>query len=306
MRLRNRLGITAWVLCSAASFTFALVPFASGAGQSSLLPNRTTAAPAKTLEREIGARGLATDITQPAPSNLKPPTGTEVDETIQTSKDSGQPISRTQSWDEPLDTLNELHLEVTAFPSHQWQVAFWVLPNASVGCAMFGRTMYDQRGRALKSEFWRNDSGLKITGGAEFPTDLYPEAVPAIALPRSLNRMKLGGAGRINQQITPYGYIDLMVTVNDAEPLNVPAGRFSAVRVKSQPNVATILPSWPHFILDIVSPFVPKTTYYFDANPPYRFLRKDQEGTPMIGGPEATTQLVRYYVEGTTASASAR
>src|SRR5207248_2199856 len=102
---------------------------------------------------------------------IAPPSGTEVDETEQIAKQDGQTISQTRAWTEE-STNYALHIELTTFPSRQSQVAFWVLPNHSAGCLIFGRTMYDTDGRALQSEFWRNDRQLKITGAADFPPDL--------------------------------------------------------------------------------------------------------------------------------------
>lgn len=154
----------------------------------------------------------------------------------------------------------------------------------------------------LQSEFWRNDRQLRITGSADFPPDLYPEALPAIAVLRAVDFSHQGASGKIDQQISPYGFVDQRVTVRESNPLQVPAGRFEAVRVDSQPNASSILPTWPRFTLGIVTPFLPQATYYFQAEPPHRLLRKEQAGTPFIGGPEAVTELVRYYIAGATAS----
>lgn len=261
---------------------------------------RNAASTGDSIEGTLTSRGL---LGNPAasPSTVEPPTGTEVDETVQRTKRDGKTISRMRAWTEELNN-SSLHVELTSFPTRQSQVAFWVLPNGSRGCSMFGRTMYDSNRRPLQSEFWRNDRQLKITGGADFPPDLYPEALPAIALLRVVDFMHQGGSGKIDQQVSPYGFVDQQVTVKDSHQLQVPAGRFEAVRVDSQPNASSILPSWPRFTLGVVSPFLPQTTYYFQAGPPHRLLRKEQAGTPFIGGPEAITELVRYYIVGTTAS----
>jgi hypothetical protein len=207
-------------------------------------------------------------------------------------------MSRTRAWTEELNRANTLHVEVTSYPSEQSQVAFWVLPRNSRGCTIFGRTMYNTSGTPLKSEFWRNDRQLKITGAAEFPADLYPEAVPAIALLRVVDAVRQGGSGKINQQVSPYGFVELQISVENAETLEVPAGRFAAVRFASQPIVSSILPSWPRFTQQIVSRFMPQSTYYFEAAPPHRVLRIENAGTTFIDGPEATTELVRYYIAG--------
>ena len=253
------------------------------------------------VESLLASRGLLSSGFAGRTSTIEPPTGTEVDETVQTAKQDGKTISRMRSWTEELNN-SALHIEVTSFPTRQSQVAFWVLPDKSPGCSIFGRTMYDTNHRALQSEFWRNDSQLKITGSADFPSDLYPEALPALALLRAIDFTRPGSSGRIDQQISPYGFVDQQVTVKESNPLQVPAGRFAAVRVDSQPNASSILPTWPRFMLGVVTPFLPQSTYYFQAAPPHRLLRKEQAGTPFIGGPEAVTELVRYYIAGATAS----
>jgi hypothetical protein len=252
------------------------------------------------IERVLAARGLLGNNLATSAATIEPPSGTEVDETVQTAKQDGKTISRTRSWTERLDN-DALHVELTRFPTSQSQVAFWVLPNDSGGCLMFGRTMYDRNGRPLQSEFWRNDRQLRITGAADFPTDLYPEALPAVALLRVIDFAHQDVLGKIDQQVSPYGFVDQQVTIKDSAPIEVPAGRFAAVRVDSAPNASSILPSWPSFTLGVVSRFLPQTTYFFQADPPHRLLRKEQAGTPFIGGPEATTELVRYYVAGVTA-----
>ena len=253
------------------------------------------------LEGMLAARGLVGSNLAANPPFIAPPTGAEVDETEQRAKQDGQTISQTRAWTEELNK-NALHIELTSFPSRQSQVAFWVLPNNSPGCLIFGRTMYDTNGRPLQSEFWRNDRQLKITGAADFPSDLYPEALPAIALTRVVDVSHRGASGKIDQQVSPYGFVDQQVTVGDSNPVDVPAGRFSGVRIDSQPNASSILPTWPRLTLGAVSPFLPQTTYYFQADTPHRLLRKEQAGTPFIGGPEGVTELVRYYVAGTRAT----
>jgi hypothetical protein len=251
------------------------------------------------IEQILASRGLlGGDSASRAP--IAPPTGVEVDETVQRGKQDGKMISRTRSWTEELNH-NALHVELTSFPGRQTQVAFWVFPDDSRGCLMFGRTMYGTDGHQLVSEFWRNDRELRITGAEDFPADLYPEAIPAVALLRVVDSMHPGSAGKIDQQVSPYGFVDQQVSVQGADEVEVPAGRFDAVRIDSQPNASTILPSWPRFTLGVVATFLPQTTYYFQAAPPHRLLRKEQVGTPFIGGPEAITELVHYYTAGETA-----
>lgn len=253
------------------------------------------------LDGLLASRGLVGGNLAAHAPMIAAPSGTEVDETEQRSKQDGQTISQTRAWTEELDN-NVLHVELTSFPSKQSQIAFWVLPNDSAGCLIFGRTMYDANGRPLQSEFWRNDRQLRITGAADFPPDLYPEALPAIAVTRVVDVSHRGASGKIDQQVSPYGFLDQQVIVGDSNQMQVPAGRFTAVRIDSQPNASSILPTWPRFTLGAVSPFLPQTTYFFQADPPHRLLRKEQAGTPFIGGPEGITELVRYYNAGTTAS----
>jgi len=76
----------------------------------------------------------------------------------------------------------------------------------------------------------------------------------------------------------------------------VPAGKFSALKVTAQVDVATMMPNWPHFILHVIKPAVPKDTLYFQSTAPFRLLK--QEGPIFVGGPEVTTELIRFYVAG--------
>ncbi|MGH7915953.1 MAG: hypothetical protein ACREQE_00675 [Candidatus Binataceae bacterium] len=257
------------------------------------------------LEQALEARGLLGLNRTSGVSAFTPPVGVEVDDTVQRARGSSEVISHSSAWSEELRG-DVLHVELTSFPSGQYQVEFWLLPPNSHGCKMFGRIMYDTQGRPTESVFWRNGKGLKITGAADFPKDLYPKEVPAVAVPRALNdSMDDGAQAVINQQVTPFGYVDLHLHVSGAAPVETPAGKFPAVKVESQADIATLLPGWPHFLFHVVSPFIPRTTYYFEAHAPYRLLVKEQEGTPLIGGPEANTELVRYYIEGATADAAA-
>ncbi len=60
------------------------------------------------------------------------------------------------------------------------------------------------------------------------------------------------------------------------------------------------MPSWPGFVLSVISKFVSTNTCYFDSHAPHRMLR--QEGTLAARGPEATTELLRFYIAGTQAN----
>ena len=76
----------------------------------------------------------------------------------------------------------------------------------------------------------------------------------------------------------------------------MPAGTFSALKVSAKVDIATVMPNWPRFVLQVIKPVIPKNTLYFEAAPPYRLLK--QEGTTFVGGPEVTTELVRFYTAG--------
>jgi len=49
-------------------------------------------------------------------------------------------------------------------------------------------------------------------------------------------------------------------------------------------------------MLHIIKPAVPKDTLYFESTAPFRLLK--QEGPIYVGGPEVTTELVRFYTAG--------
>lgn len=266
---------------------------------------------AQSSQEEIGKILAARGLTSAPASNktaeiVTPPSGVEVDERVQIDR-NGQQMSRIKAWDEAVGN-DVLHVQVDALPTRQRSVAYWLFPKDR-GCAMFGWTMYDSDGRPLKSSYWRNDPALKVTGGANFPADLYPDTVPPEAFLRVLAIPREGAQGSIRQQISPYGLLGQNVDVEAAEKVSVPAGTFDALKVSVTPQVGSLMPSWPGFVLKVIGNFVPRSTFYFEAKAPYRLLR--QEGTLAAGGPEVITQLERYYIEGAraandgTASASA-
>jgi hypothetical protein len=261
-----------------------------------------TPARAQSSPEEIGKMLQARGLTAAPASNktadiMAPPAGVEVDERVQTDH-NGQEISRIRAWDEPMGG-DVLHVQVDMLPTQQRSVAYWVFPKSG-GCAMFGWTMYDNNGRPLKSSYWRNDPALKVTGGANFPPDLYPDTVPPEAFLRVLGTPKPGASGSIRQQISPYGLLGQDVNLQTTEKISVPAGTFDAYKVSVIPQVGSLMPSWPGFVLKVIGNFVPRSTYYFEAKAPYRLLK--QEGTLAAGGPEVITRLQRYYVEGAQAS----
>ncbi len=223
-----------------------------------------------------------------------PPSGTEVDEARQSVSASGQVLMQIKSWNESVGD-DTVHIELTALPGKQYAVGFWVFPQHRAGCAMFGWTLYD-RGRALKSTFWRNDPALRLAGASQLPLDLYPDTIPAMAFLRALGAPRDGAAGTLHQQLSPYSYVGQEVYAAGTERVRVPAGEFSALRVTARADVGTLMPNWPGFVLHIVKPFVPGNTLYFQSTPPYRLLR--QQGTAFVGGPEVTTELIRFYTAG--------
>ena len=189
-----------------------------------------------------------------------------------------------------------IHIEVTTLSTYQFQVAFWLFPNHRKGCTMYQWTLYDH-GRALQSAFWRNDAAvLRLAGAADLPHDLYPDSVPWVAFLRVLDAPRNGAEGMLHQQITPYSYVGQEVWVAGSEQVSVPAGTFAALKVTAKVDIATIMPNWPRFVLQVIKPVIPKNTLYFEASPPYRLLK--QEGTTFVGGPEVTTELLRFYIAG--------
>jgi hypothetical protein len=266
---------------------------AMGMSASETGPNSAPGAPEAWLVSR-GLLGSAMFGEQSRHDLIVPPSGVEVDETRQTESLTGQVLMQLKSWNEMVGD-DTIHIEVTTLPSHQYEVAFWQFPNHRPGCAMFQWALYDG-GRALQSRFWRNDTTLQLTGARNLPVDLYPDAVPWTAFLRVLDAPREGSSGRLNQQITPYNYVGQEVAVNGTELISVPAGSFSALKVTAQVDVATMMPNWPRFVLHIINPVVPKNTLYFQATAPYRLLK--QKGPTFVGGPEVTTELVRYYTAG--------
>ena len=186
---------------------------------------------------------------------------------------------------------------MTTLSTHQFEVAFWLFPNHRKGCTMYKWTLYDH-GRALQSAFWRNDAAvMRLAGAADLPHDLYPDSVPWVAFLRVLSAPRDGAQGMIHQQITPYSYVGQEVWAAGSEQVSVPAGTFSALKVSAKVDITTIMPNWPRFVLQVIKPVIPKNTLYFQAAPPYRLLK--QEGTTFVGGPEVTTELIRFYTAGT-------
>jgi hypothetical protein len=249
------------------------------------------------MDSWLMARGLigrARFGEQSGPGFMSPPSGVEVDETSQSVNATGQELMRVKAWNETVGD-DTVHIEVSTLPDHQYEVGFWLLPNHQSGCTMFQWTLFE-KGRALQSRFWRSDARPKLTGAPDLPNYLYPDAVPWMAFLRVLDAPREGAEGTLNQQITPYNYVGQDVTVGRVENVTVSAGSFSAFKVTAQVDVGTMMPNWPHFILHIIKPAVPKDTLYFESTAPFRLLK--QEGPIYVGGPEVTTELIRYYTAG--------
>jgi hypothetical protein len=244
----------------------------------------------------LGLIGNAMISEQSGADIMTPPPGTEVDETRQTANLTGEVLNQVKSWNE---TKNDdtIHVEVTTLSTNQFEVAFWLFPNHRKGCTMYKWTLYDH-GRALQSAFWRNDAAvMRLAGAADLPHDLYPDSVPWVAFLRVLSAPHDGAEGMIHQQITPYSYVGQEVWAAGPEQVSVPAGTFSALKVSAKVDITTVMPNWPRFVLQVIKPVIPKNTLYFEAAPPYRLLK--QEGTTFVGGPEVTTELIRFYTAGT-------
>jgi hypothetical protein len=239
-----------------------------------------------------GLIGNAMITAQSGAGIMTPPPGTEVNETRQTANLTGEVLNEVKSWNERKND-DTIHIEVTTLSTTQFEVAFWLFPNHRKGCTMYKWTLYDH-GRALQSAFWRNDAAvLRLAGAADLPHDLYPDSVPWVAFLRVLDAPREGGEGMIDQQITPYSYVGQEVWVAGSEQVTVPAGTFSALKVTAKVDITTIMPNWPRFVLQVIKPVIPKNTLYFEAASPYRLLK--QEGTTFVGGPEVTTELIRFY-----------
>ncbi len=263
-----------------------------------VLPAGTESAAGGTVDAWLVTQGLiGTGMVgeQTGHEMMTPPPGVEVDETRQTENKTGEVLLQVKSWNEIVGD-DTVHIEVTTLPTYQFEVGFWLLPNHRHGCTMYQWTLYDH-GRALQSTFWRNDAAvMRLAGAVDLPHDLYPDMAPWMAFLRTLNAPRDGATGELHQQITPYSYVGQQVWVVDTEQISVPAGRFSALKLIAQVDIATVMPNWPRFVLHVIEPVVPTNTLYFQAAPPYRLLK--QEGTAFLGGPEVTTQLIRFYVAG--------
>jgi hypothetical protein len=289
----------AWILLAAMTFYAALAVIwpAVGHADAAQSPGTESSAGGVTdawlVNRGLIGHGLIGD--QSGLDLMTPASGVEVDETRQTEDRTGQVLMQVKLWNETVGD-DTVHIEIATLSSSQFEVSFWLFPNHRRGCTMYQWTLYDHR-RALQSTFWRNDApALRLAGAADLPHDLYPDAVPWMAFMRVLDAPREGGEGMLYQQITPYSYVGQDVYAKGTEKISVPAGAFSALKIIAQVDIATVMPNWPRFVMHVVQPVVPKNTLYFETAPPYRLLK--QQGATFVGGPEVTTQLMRYYIAG--------
>ena len=227
-----------------------------------------------------------------------PPPGIEVDET-RAGRIGADPTTTLKDWKEPLGK-DWLNVRIARRDDGGANVSYWVIPADSLGCLIYVYKIYDKSGRVLRSEYWTHTNQLKTASGKNFPPALYPYGpdggMPASEIFRSLNTPAKGGSGALFTQYTPEGYVILDIWAEGTEDITVPAGKFSALHVMMRPNLESFLPDWPSFALRMFEPFLPKESFYFEAQPPYRFLKF--EGIPGAAGPKVRSELVRYYVAG--------
>ena len=227
-----------------------------------------------------------------------PPAGIEVDET-RAGRIGADANTTLKDWKEPLGK-DWLNIRIARRDDGACDVSYWVIPSDSLGCLLYVYKIYDQSGRVLRSQYWTHTDELKTASGKNFPSSLYPYGpdggMPASEIFRSLNSPTKGANGELYTQYTPEGYVILDIWADGIKDVKVPAGTFSALHVQMRPNLESFLPEWPSFALRMFEPFLPKESFYFEAQPPYRFL--EFEGIPGAAGPKVRSELVHYYVAG--------
>jgi hypothetical protein len=263
-------------------------------------PSRAEVLPAGVV-RALQSRGLiGGKLTEDLASGgiPAPPAGTEVEET-RAGRIGADPSTTLKDWKEPLGK-DWLQIRIAKRDDGGCDVSYWVLPADSLGCLIYVYKIYDKSGRVLRSEYWTHTNELKTASGKDFPPALYPYGpdggIPASEIFRSLNTPAQGGSGALYTQYTPEGYVILDIWVDGVEEITVPAGKFSALHVMMRPNLESFLPDWPSFALKMFEPFLPKESFYFEAQPPYRFLKF--EGIPGAAGPKVRSEMERYYIAG--------
>jgi len=208
------------IVCLAAIFI--LVARASEAAPSS---NATASPPdASSIDDALRTRGLLAP--DPAP-DIHPPSGTEVDEYVQSTEDTGKELVRYRQWQETL-AGRTLQIQVLDYPAHQRIIAFWLVQRSGAGCDAHGSRTYNGKGEEIGSGTWRNDPGLKLTDGPDFPSDLLPGWVPPIAFIRVLDGGK--HEGTLHVQAGSSGILDLEVWTAGEVDLTLAGRRFRDAR----------------------------------------------------------------------------
>ena len=284
------LAVPGYLLLSAILLTFPVLSLAADSASNLARENSIVAS--------LRTRGLVGgNLTEDSPSAVipAPPPGAEV--RVYDAGRADQPLTATMTeWEEPLGN-NILAFMIIARDGAR-QVTYWVLPGDSTGCIIYSYRIFDKSGHVVRSEFWRSSDLIKTAYGQDFPASVYPfgpnGGMPPGEVIRALGTPGNGASATMYTQFSPDSYVTLDVWVDGADEITTPAGKFQAVRIKMRPNVHSFLPSWPGFVLKAFQPFLPKETFYFEANPPYRFLA--YQGVPGATGPDEKTEIVRYYV----------
>jgi hypothetical protein len=251
---------------------------------------------AEAKSRGIIGGKLTSDLqTDAVPS---PPDGVEVEEYHATGVGGPQDGSM-QAWSEPFGD-NTLHIEVGHRRDSAAMVSWWVLPKSSRGCLIYVYKIFDASGHLVRSEYWSRTNLIKANTGKDFPDEIYPfgpnGGMPPGEMIRALDPIEKGSSGRVFTQYTYDSYVVLDVWADRIEEVTVPAGDFKALHLTMRPNPETFLPSWPNFVLKIIDQFMPKESFYFEAAPPYRFLKF--EGVTGPAGKPITTELARHWTAG--------
>ncbi len=153
----------------------------------------------------------------------------------------------------------------------------------------------------MRSEFWSQTDIIKNSTGTDFPQEMYlgrSGGMPPGEIVRALDPIEKGSNARLYIQYTFDSYVMLDIWADRIEDVTVPAGTFRALHLTMRPNPATFPPSWPGFVLKVIDQFIPKESFYFEAEPPLRFLEYD--GVPGgAAGTEVNTELIRHWIAGT-------
>ena len=238
------------------------------------------------IDDALRARGLLPP--DPAP-NIQPPPGTEVDEYMQTAKDSGKELVHYRQWQENM-AGRTLQIQDLEYPAHQRTIAFWLMQPSGAGCDAFGSRTYNSKGEEIGSSTWQNDPAQRLAEGPDFPADLLPGWVPPIAFIRAFDGGKTEGT--LHVQASSSGVLDLDVWTGGEVDLAVAGKTYRATKIEMRPNVGGFLSSLPGFIRKIAQSLVRESSFYFESKPPHRLLKIDAAS---VGSPDAKTELTRFY-----------